>query len=93
MATGGWTPGPGRRRCCRLTAESARWSRVELETLPLFLRVTALRFWLSRLYDKTFPLNGELTRIKSPDEYRRQLVLRSDAGGDLQAQLVQHASG
>lgn len=67
-------------------------SRVELETLPLFLRVAALRFWLSRLYDKTFPLNGELTTIKSPEEYRQQLVLRSEAAADLQQQMLRQVA-
>lgn len=67
-------------------------SRNELETLPLFLRVTALRFWLSRLYDRTFPLKGELTTIKSPEESRQHLVLRSEAAKSLHEQMLQHAS-
>ena len=50
---------------------------IEIEALPLLLRVAALRFWLSRLYDKTFPLSGELTFIKSPDQYRIMHRLRS----------------
>jgi homoserine kinase type II len=66
-------------------------SRTELELLPLFLRVTALRFWLSRLYDKTYPLSGELTTVKSPDEYRRQLVVRGDTAAELSRQCLAHA--
>ena len=41
------------------------------------LRLAALRFWLSRLYDKTFPLSGELTFIKCPDQLRDMHLLRS----------------
>ena len=53
-------------------------STLELEALPLMLRQSALRFWLSRLYDKTFPLAGELTFIKSPDSFRDMHRLRSE---------------
>ncbi|MCG6889712.1 MAG: homoserine kinase [Gammaproteobacteria bacterium] len=48
----------------------------EIEALPLMLRLTALRFWLSRLYDKTFPLCGELTFTKCPDQFREMHRLR-----------------
>ena len=53
-------------------------SVAELEVLPLMLRLAALRFWLSRLYDKTFPLSGELTFIKCPDSFRNMHQLRSE---------------
>lgn len=44
--------------------------------LPVMLQVAALRFWLSRLFDKTFPLEGELTFVKDPNEFRKMLLLR-----------------
>ena len=50
---------------------------LEIDALPLMLRFAALRFWLSRLYDKSFPLAGELTFIKCPDAFREMHRLRS----------------
>ena len=49
----------------------------EIRALPLMLRLAALRFWLSRLYDKNFPLSGELTFFKCPDQLRDMHRLRS----------------
>ena len=48
----------------------------ERTALPIMFQVAALRFWLSRLYDKTFPLEGELTFVKDPNEFRQMLLLR-----------------
>ncbi len=45
--------------------ERAMWS--------LTLRAAALRFFLSRLHDWTFPREGDVVHIKDPAEYRRIL--------------------
>ena len=46
--------------------------------LPIMLQMAALRFWLSRLYDKHFPLEGVLTFVKDPNEFSKMLMLRRD---------------
>lgn len=46
----------------------------ELQALPVCLRLGALRFWVSRLYDAFFPRGGALTQTKDPEEYRLKLL-------------------
>ena len=46
-------------------AEQAAW--------PLVLRAAAFRFYLSRLYDWTFPREGDVVHVKDPAQYRRIL--------------------
>ncbi|RMH51645.1 MAG: homoserine kinase [Zetaproteobacteria bacterium] len=45
----------------------------ELAALPGLLRLAALRFWLSRLFDLFFPRDGAMTQVKDPEEYRHKL--------------------
>jgi homoserine kinase type II len=63
---------------------------IEQQALPLMLRLAALRFWLSRLYDKCFPLSGELTFTKNPDEFRHIHQLRSEPTISINALLFPH---
>lgn len=57
--------------------DQRRLDLAEHEALPLMLRLAALRFWLSRLFDKAFPLSGELTFVKCPQQFRDMHRLRS----------------
>jgi len=50
---------------------------------PLALRLAALRFWLSRLWDMHFPKSGEMTFQKNPDEFRQILCMRIEEGDNL----------
>lgn len=44
-------------------------TETEQDCWNLVLRAAALRFWISRLLDKHFPREGELTQIKNPDAF------------------------
>jgi len=51
-------------------------TQAEREAWPVMLRAAALRFWLSRLQDKLFPREGEMTQVKNPDQYKHILKNR-----------------
>lgn len=67
-------PNPARWQMMSLAYRSAReLTTAERQAWPLVLRAAALRFYLSRLYDWTFPREGDVVHVKDPAQYRRIL--------------------
>ena len=67
-------PNPARWQTMSLAYRSAReLTATERKAWPLVLRAAALRFYLSRLYDWTFPREGDVVHVKDPAQYRRIL--------------------
>ncbi len=67
-------PNPARWQTMSLAYRSAReLTPAERAAWPLVLRTAAFRFYLSRLYDWTFPREGEVVHVKDPAQYRRIL--------------------
>ena len=67
-------PNPARWQTMSLAYRSAReLTAEERKAWPLVLRAAAFRFYLSRLYDWTFPREGDVVHVKDPAQYRRIL--------------------
>ncbi len=59
--------------------QARKLKQIENNALPELLRLAALRFWVSRLYDALFPRGGAITQMKDPEEYRMKLLLHRHA--------------
>ncbi len=67
-------PNPARWQTLMLAYRSAReLTPAEHAAWPLVLRAAAFRFYLSRLYDWTYPREGDVVHVKDPEAYRRIL--------------------
>ncbi len=49
----------------------------EWDALVFMLQIAALRFWISRLYDKAFPPSGKWVTQKNPEIFMKQFKLRT----------------
>ncbi len=58
------------------------FTQQEAELWTIALRVAALRFWISRLFDLHMPRDGELVNAHNPDQFKHILQQHIAANGD-----------
>jgi homoserine kinase type II len=73
MDTSGKLDTPRAQSLLRAYHEVRPLQDLERETWPLMLRLAALRFWLSRLFDMYLPRDGELVNPRNPAHFKRIL--------------------
>ncbi len=59
------------------------FTREEADMWQVALRVAALRFWISRMYDLHLPRDGELVNAHNPDQFRQILKNHIAARGSI----------
>ncbi len=64
-------------------AEVRPFTPEEKHRWPAALRVAALRFWLSRLYDLHLPRDGEMVHAHNPEQFKRILQQHIAADGNV----------
>jgi len=68
---------------CKAYSSIRLLTAAENEAWPMMLRLAALRFWLSRLWDSHFPKAGEMTFQKNPNEFKQILLARINESGNI----------
>jgi homoserine kinase type II len=75
-------PDPARTRALLAAYHAERpFTEQEAELWPVALRLAALRFWISRLYDLHLPRDGEMIHAHDPGQFKRILQRHIAANG------------